>query len=88
ARLTSDAEWELLKDKRFITVFSTMGPDGDSNKAKWRVVAVPKSERSAPLTELKARARTLANAIPGSSVTITDPPFVEGAMTEAPIMLQ
>jgi multidrug efflux pump subunit AcrB len=56
---------------------------------RWRVVTVPKSERDVPLSELKERARTIAlAALPGAKVTVTDPAFVEGAATEAPIMLQ
>ncbi len=88
SRLTLDVEKGLLADKRFVTVLSTLGPDGDTNKAKLRVVAVPKSERTAGQHELQAIGRNLALKIPGAKVAITPPPFVEGAQTEAPIMVQ
>jgi hydrophobic/amphiphilic exporter-1 (mainly G- bacteria), HAE1 family len=83
------AEQELLSDKRFITVLARLGPDGDVNKVKWRVITVPKSQRKEPLTELKDHVRkTVTKHVPGARIAITDPPFVEGAATEAPIMVQ
>jgi HAE1 family hydrophobic/amphiphilic exporter-1 len=87
-RLTDAAEKEILKDKRFVTLLSIVGPDGQTNKAKWRVVTLPKNERTATLNDLQALTREKALAIPGSKVAITPPPFVEGAQTEAAIMLQ
>jgi hydrophobe/amphiphile efflux-1 (HAE1) family protein len=88
ARLTLDSEKEILKDPRFTTVLSIIGPDGDTNKVKWRVLTIPKSERTAKLTDLQARVREITSKIPGSKTSINPPPFVEGAQTEAPIMVQ
>jgi multidrug efflux pump subunit AcrB len=88
ARLALPAEQRLLADKRFITVLSTLGPDGDTNKVKWRIVTVPKSARDVGITGMKAIARDAAKAIPGALVSVTDPSFVEGAAVEAPIMVQ
>ena len=83
------AEAKLMEDKRFITILSTLGPMGEVNKVKWRVVALPKDKRTATLGELRDVARTiLQKTIPGARVVVTDPPFVEGAATEAPIMVQ
>jgi hydrophobe/amphiphile efflux-1 (HAE1) family protein len=83
------AEKELLADKRFVTVLSRLGPDGDVNKVKWRVITVPKSQRKEPLTDLKDQVRKVVGKhVPGARIAITDPPFVEGAATEAPIMVQ
>ena len=81
-------EQQLLSDKRFLTVFATLGVDGDSNKLKWRVVTVNKRERKEGIVALKAVAREAAKSIDGAVVAISDPPFVEGAATEAPIMVQ
>ncbi len=89
SRLSLPAEQKVLEDKRFLTILSTLGPSGEVNKVRWRVVTVPKSERDVPLSELKDQARAVAlAALPGAKVTVTDPAFVEGAATEAPIMLQ
>ncbi|MDB5219677.1 MAG: multidrug efflux transporter, partial [Myxococcaceae bacterium] len=83
------AESKLMADKRFLTVLSTLGPNGEVNKVKWRVVALPKDKRTVSLNELRDVARTIiASAVPGARVVVTDPPFVEGAATEAPIMVQ
>jgi HAE1 family hydrophobic/amphiphilic exporter-1 len=78
----------LLKDKRIITLLSTLGPSGDVNKASWRVVAVPKSQRDVGVAVLKDEARVALRKIPDVKVSVSDPAFVEGAGTEAPIMIQ
>ena len=81
-------EKKVLEDPNFITVFSTVGPNGDANKAKWRVVAKPKSARKATLLDLEAEVRTLLLTLPDTKVAISPPAIIEGAATEAPIMVQ
>jgi len=89
SRTVLPAEQELLKDKRFITVLSRLGPDGEVSKAKWRVITVSKQDRDVPINTLKELARAaVLRAEPKAKVTVTDPPFVEGGATEAPIMVQ
>jgi hydrophobe/amphiphile efflux-1 (HAE1) family protein len=88
ARLTVSAEKELLEDKSFVTILSTLGPNGETNKVKWRVVCVPKSRRADGIVALKNKARTTASKVPGAVVTVADPAFVEGAQTEAAVMVQ
>jgi hydrophobe/amphiphile efflux-1 (HAE1) family protein len=88
ARLTLGSERALLADKNFVTLLSTIGPNGETNKVKWRVVAVPKAQRKDGIVALKAKARAIAQKVPGVAVSVTDPAFVEGAQTEAPIMIQ
>jgi hydrophobe/amphiphile efflux-1 (HAE1) family protein len=88
ASLVRPAEEILMKDPRFVTVLSTIGPNGEVNKATWRIVTVPKNERTATLTELRDLTRkAIKDTVPQARVVITDPPFVEGAGTEAPIMV-
>ena len=84
---TKVAEAELLKDPNYVTVFSTLGADGDVNKVRWRVVAVSKRDRKTGLGGLKDQVRSIANTIPEAQVTITDPAFIEGAGTQAAIMI-
>jgi multidrug efflux pump subunit AcrB len=87
-RLTLDAERTVLKDPKFITILSTLGPSGDVNKAKWRVVTVTKTARKESLAELKEIARAAAAKVPGARVSVADPAFIEGAgAPEAPIMV-
>ncbi len=83
------AEKELLTDKRFVTIMSRLGPDGDVNKASLRIVTVKKNERTVGINELRDVARNAVKKhIPLAKVVVTDPPFIEGAATEAPIMVQ
>ncbi len=87
--LLAPAEAALLEDKRFVTLLSTIGPNGEVNKVRWRVVTVPKSARDVGLPVLKDVTReTIRKAVPGARISVTDPPFVEGGATEAPIMVQ
>ena len=68
-------------------MFATIGDGDQVNKVKWRVVAVPKMERTAKLAELKEIGRQAVAQLPSAKVAVTDPPFVEGAATEAVIMI-
>jgi HAE1 family hydrophobic/amphiphilic exporter-1 len=89
ARRTLPAEKKLLEDRNFKTLLSTLGPNGDTNKVKWRLVMTGKNERKETLLELKNQVRDLIYAtVPDVKVAISDPPFIEGAQTEAPIMVQ
>jgi multidrug efflux pump subunit AcrB len=87
-RLSFAAEKQLKSDPRFTLVFSTIGPDNEANKVSWRVLTVGKQERTATLPELKDIARqAVTKNMPSAKVAVTDPAFVEGAATEAPIMI-
>ncbi len=86
-RLSDVAEKKLLENPEVTTLFSTLGVDGEPNKVRWRVVTTPKPERDVNIQVLKAAGREAALLIPDARVTATDPPFVEGAATEAPIMI-
>lgn len=89
AQAVLPAEREVLSDSRFTTIYTTLGPNGEVNKAAWRVLTVNKNERTATLADLREVTRqAIRKHIPGARVVITDPPFVEGAATEAPIMVQ
>jgi multidrug efflux pump subunit AcrB len=80
SRLSRQAERELAADPRFVTVYSRIGVNGQSNTATWRVVAVPKWERTATQSELEQLARDLVlRTFPGAEVSVTPPSIVEGA---------
>jgi len=87
SRLSASAEAELLKTPEIQVLSSTVGVDGEPNKIRWRIATTPKLERTTPIAVLKEAGRRAAATIPGAKVTATDPPFVEGAATEAPIMI-
>jgi multidrug efflux pump subunit AcrB len=87
ARATETVEAEILKHPDFTTVFATIGEGDQVNKVKWRVVAVPKNERLTKLADLKEVGRVAVAKLPNAKIAVTDPPFVEGAATEAVIMI-
>jgi hydrophobe/amphiphile efflux-1 (HAE1) family protein len=88
SRASARAEEELRKNPEVTVLFSTVGPLGEINKARWRVVTTPKMERTVTLEGLKNAAReAVARTLPQAKVVVTDPPFVEGAAAEAPIMI-
>jgi len=88
-RLSLQAEKLFLQNKQVKLVFSVVGNNGEANKAAWRVVTTSKSERpGVGLPALKDDVRkAVATVMPLAKVNVTDPAMVEGAQTEAPIML-
>ena len=88
SRASALAEEELRRHPQMRTLFATIGPLGEVNKARWRVVTSPKNQRKEKLAELKDAARqAVKRALPTAKVVVTDIPFVEGAAAEAPIMI-
>jgi hydrophobic/amphiphilic exporter-1 (mainly G- bacteria), HAE1 family len=87
AKLTESVEQEMLSNPDFKVVFATIGDGDQVNKVKWRVVTTPKTERTATLSELKQAARKATENLANARIAVADPPFVEGAATEAPIMI-
>jgi hydrophobic/amphiphilic exporter-1 (mainly G- bacteria), HAE1 family len=88
SRASAIAEEEFRKHPQMRTLFSTIGPLGEVNKARWRVVTSPKHERTQNLEQLKMAARAaVKKTLPDAKVVVTDIPFVEGAMAEAPVMI-
>jgi multidrug efflux pump subunit AcrB len=88
SRLSRLAEDEFKKRPEVELNYATIGVDNEINKVQWRVVTSSKDQRTATLVELKdaARKATLKH-IPNAKIAVTDPAFVEGAATEAPIMI-
>ncbi|MBM4376405.1 MAG: efflux RND transporter permease subunit [Deltaproteobacteria bacterium] len=78
---------KLREDPLIVTVMNTVGADGDANKARFRILTVPKQQRSVSLVEIQSRARELAKAVPGAKVAVQDIPMIEGAQGQAPIMI-
>jgi hydrophobic/amphiphilic exporter-1 (mainly G- bacteria), HAE1 family len=87
AKLTESVEAELLKNPDFKVVFATIGDSDQVNKVKWRIVTTTKTDRTATIQDLKQMARKTMESLKDARISVTDPPFVEGASTEAPIMI-
>ncbi len=66
-------------------VFSTVGVNGDPLKANLRIRATSKGERDRGLVALKTDARRRIAEIPLVKGIVTDPEFMHGAPTQAPI---
>jgi hydrophobic/amphiphilic exporter-1 (mainly G- bacteria), HAE1 family len=88
ARRTLASENAIQSNPNIVTIFSTLGFQGEVNKVHLRVVATPKVDRKIHINIIKEEARkVLAANLVDAAITITDPPFVEGGASEAPIMV-
>lgn len=87
ARAVRPVEKKLLEHPQILTLFEKLGPDQEVNKVSLRVLTTKKQVRSESLADIKNYAREATSALKGAKISITDPPFVEGAGTEAPIMI-
>jgi len=88
SRRSAEVEQDLLADPLIKTAFVTIGPSGDVNKASLRILTIPKQQRKIGLLAIKDKIRAVTRRrVPEAKVVITDPPFVEGAGTEAAIMI-
>ncbi|MDI3285510.1 efflux RND transporter permease subunit [Polyangium sp. 15x6] len=82
-----EAEKKLLAHPQLRTLYVTLGPNGEVNKAHYRILTTKKHERTVPLDAIKDDVRAIVKAVPGANVVITEPEFVEGAGVQAPIMI-
>jgi HAE1 family hydrophobic/amphiphilic exporter-1 len=87
SELARKVEEEMLANPEFKVVFATVGDSDQTNKVKWRIVTSSKMDRTETLHELKEVARKAAAHLPNARISVTDPPIVDGASTEAPIMI-
>ncbi|MDI1476025.1 efflux RND transporter permease subunit [Polyangium sp. y55x31] len=87
ATQSQEAEKKLLAHPQLRTLYVTLGPNGEVNKAHYRILTTKKHERTIPLDAIKDDVRAIVQAVPGANVVITEPEFVEGAGVQAPIMI-
>lgn len=80
-------EKTFLSHPEIRTVYATLGPNQEVNKVSWRVLTTRKQERTVTLAEIKNYTREAVSQLKGAKIAVTDPAFVEGAATEAPIMI-
>ncbi len=66
-------------------IFSTVGVNGDALRARLQVKMTSKLERERGLLALKADARQRLAAVPMLTAIVTDPEFMQGAPSEAPV---
>ncbi len=87
SRLAAAAEKGMAAVNEVKTIFTTVGPSEEVNKIKWRIVTTPKDQRTTSIKTIKENVRLAAATLPKAKIIVTDPPFVEGGNTEAPIMI-
>lgn len=66
-------------------IFSTVGVNGDALKARLQVKTTPKMERERGLAAIKNDARDRLATVTLVRATVTDPEFMQGAPSEAPV---
>src|SRR6266511_204003 len=66
-------------------IFSIVGVGGDPLKAQLKVKTTRKHDRERGLQAIKADARQRVAAVPLTKSIVTDPEFMQGAPTEAPL---
>jgi HAE1 family hydrophobic/amphiphilic exporter-1 len=66
-------------------IFSTVGFEGSPLKASLRVKTGKKHERERGIAEIKADMRERLKQIPLLKLTVSDPEFMQGAPTQAPL---
>ncbi|HSC89721.1 MAG TPA: efflux RND transporter permease subunit [Polyangiaceae bacterium] len=80
-------EKTILAHPEVRTVFTTLGPDEEINKVRFRILTTKKVNRTVGLDAIKQDVRQATASLERAKVAVTDPPFAEGAATEAPIMI-
>ncbi len=86
-RLAAQAEAEIRQIPVVKTVLTTLGPESETNKARFRILGTSKNERTLTLAQLKDMTREICGKLPNANVVITDPAFIEGAGVQAAIMI-
>ena len=85
----AQAEALLKKIPEVADLYSIVGPLGEVNKIKIRVLLTPKDSRKKNIEQLKDEARAqLSGSLPATEVTISDPPTIEGQGDFFPIMMR
>ena len=66
-------------------VFSTVGVNGDPLRANLRIKTTSKTERERGLVDIKTDTRSRLASIPLIKAVVTDPEFMQGAPSQAPV---
>ena len=86
-RRTAEAERGLRSMREVTDVYAVVGPQGEVNKARLRVILLPKRKRSRGILALKDEARRLLGPLPATRATVSDPPTLEGLGDYPPIIV-
>jgi HAE1 family hydrophobic/amphiphilic exporter-1 len=88
SRRMAMVEERIMKNKNFVTLYTTIGTSNEANRASIQFVAVPKTERKESLQELKEFARSQTIDIPDAKADLADVGMVGGGgRGDAPIAI-
>ena len=83
--MVASVEQRLQEIPELRQVFATVGVNGDPLKANLRLRTTPKAERERGLIAIKEDTRHRLSAIPLVKAVVTDPEFMQGAPSQAPV---
>ena len=87
-RRAAEAETLLRQLPEVVDVYTIIGSNGESNKVKIRVLTTDKRDRKRGILALKDDARARLRVLPAISVSVSDPPDIEGLGDFFPIMMR
>lgn len=82
------AEAEVMKLPGMRTVYSVVGPDGEMEKVRWRVLLKDKADRSEGPQFYKDKLREILDKVPEGKSVVSEPPMMEGVGDWPPIWVQ
>ncbi|MBN1205522.1 MAG: efflux RND transporter permease subunit [Myxococcaceae bacterium] len=86
---TAEAEALIQRIPEVTDIYSIVGLNGDVNKARLRVLTVPKGARERSIHAIKEEVRgVLSPALVATQVNLADPPTIEGLGDWYPIMVR
>ena len=68
-------------------IFTVVGPDGETDRL-WMTVLVGEKGTRPSIYELQAQARDVLSEVPGLSIAVGDPPFMEGSPSQRTIEIE
>ncbi len=77
-RVAGTVEARLAEVPEVLRTYTLVGPDGASDRVTMRVETVPKRSRERDVYAIQADARARLADLPGVTVSVTDPPLLEG----------
>ena len=83
--IVGDIEQRVQTIPEVRQIFATVGVNGDPLKANLRVKTTSKTERDRGLVEIKDDTRRRLAAVPLVKTVVTDPEFMQGAPSQAPV---
>ncbi len=88
-RRVAEAEATIRAIPEVTSVYSIVGFNQETNRARLRVLTVEKHARTRGIQDIKSEVREkLSGALPATRVALNDPPVIEGAGDFYPIMVR